>query len=504
MTTFKVSLKTRTPLHIGDGDELRQDFDFGVLSDRTYRLNDDAILQAKEAQVQSGARGEYPLLTKLLQEADYQNPAYFRYSLAGAPHSARVKSQIKDVHDRPYIPGSSLKGALRTALAWTGWDEVKPKLDRGAIGRSAQPLEKKLFGPDPTHDLLRALHVSDLRGAGKAGEGLMLINAQVLTTKNAKAPIEDLEAIRCEVTFKGSLTIDEVLFTSFTERELHFANRKHWLDELLIRVQRHSLARIEHLAEWFERAEGCEGIANFYRQLAGDRVASNAALVQIGWGAGWDGKTLWTHLQTDPVLFEQLVTDFGMHKASKDSPPRKVGDPFPRSKRAAIGKTNKPVAPLGWVLMELTPVGEPTPEWQAMIRTRESAPRIEITQPVVAPQAEPVKPTTASSLPPPRPTTPPPITESKPKPAPESRPLIAMFTERPKVGDQFKGKVTYVDGRELELSIPGLESSVAYAHIAEEDNNSSKRFKVGDTVMCEVIGLKQETNGRWQVQCQRG
>jgi CRISPR-associated protein Csm5 len=363
MTVYAVTLTTLTPLHIGDGDELKQDFDFVAWNGRTYRLDEDAILRAKEAQLIPDRAGQYPPPGHLLAEADYRNAALFRYVLPGVPRSkktdARVKSFIKDIYDRPYIPGSSLKGALRTALAWMGWTEVKPKLDRGAIGRNrswaGQPLERKLFGPDPNHDLLRALHVSDLARPGKAGEGLMLVNAQVLTKKSAGSPVE-LEAVESEVVLTGTLTIDDVLFGPLAESELHLANRKHWLDELMARAQKHSAARIVRLAEWYEKADGCEDVARFYRQLAEARLAANSAVLQIGWGAGWDGKTFSTHLQSDPQLFEQLVADFRLHRAAPGSPPRKPGDPFPRSKRAVMSVkagVAKPVAPLGWVLVEL-------------------------------------------------------------------------------------------------------------------------------------------------------
>jgi len=362
MTVYHVTLKTLTPLHIGDGDELRQDFDFATHNDRTYRLDEDAILSAKEAQW-SSLKGDYPPPGRLLVDADYSNAALFRYVLNGVPRSkktdARVKSHIKDVHDRLYVPGSSLKGGLRTALAWTGWGEVKPRLERASIGRNkswaAQPLERKLFGPDPNHDLLRALHVSDLHGPAKAGEGLILANAQVLTKKSAGSPVE-MEAVKGDMAFEGSLTVDDTLFGEMAERELHFANRKHWLDEMMARAQKHSLARIQQLAEWFEHADNCEPIARFYRQLAAARLGANAALMQLGWGAGWDGKTFWTHLQSDTRLFEELVKDFRMHKAAPGSPPRKPGDPFPRSKRAAMVVKEgvaRPAAAFGWVLVEL-------------------------------------------------------------------------------------------------------------------------------------------------------
>jgi CRISPR-associated protein Csm5 len=367
MTVYHVNLQTLTPLHIGDGDDLRQDFDFVVHNNHTYRLDEDAILLTKSDSLRPDAHGHYPPPGRLLKEADFQNGDLFRYILRGAARSvrtdARMKSFIKDVQDRPYIPGSSLKGAIRTALAWTGWDEVKPKLDRSAVGRSkswaGQPLEKKLFGPDPNHDLLRALHVSDLFGPGEAGEGLLIVNAQVLTRKNAESPIE-LEALPGDVAFRGSITIDETLFSSIAEPVLHFSNRRHWLDNLTARLQAHSKARIAELLEWFEAADQAyASVAKFYRRLHEIPLGASQALVQLGWGSGWDGKTFWTHLQTDPLLFEQLVKDFNMHKAGRDSPPRKPGDEFPRSKRAAMvirqGKAQA-VAPFGWVLVEITKV----------------------------------------------------------------------------------------------------------------------------------------------------
>lgn len=509
MTVYQVTLKTLTPLHIGDGDTLRQDFDFAAVNGRTYRLNEDAILLAKEAQWAASAGGNYPLPGKLLSEGDYKNTALFRYVVPGVPRSgktfAEVRSFIKDVFDRPYLPGSTLKGALRTALAWTGWAEVKPPLDRGAVGRNrswaAQPLEKKLFGPDPNHDLLRALHVSDLFGPEKAGEGLMLVNAQVLTKKSAGSPVE-LEAVKSGVLFHGTLTIDETLFGPLAERELHFANRKHWLMELMLRAQAHSRARIERLAAWYEQAEGCEAIARFYRQMQAAQVGNNAALIQIAWGAGWDGKTFSTHLQADPQLFEQLVSDFRLHKAGRGSPPRKAGDPFPRSKRVAMDKAEKPGAPLGWVLVELTPVGEPSAEWAAMMRRSQppagdalpsqARPPL-LVKPTPAPLATSVSSTEESASPaPPRP----------PKPAP--RPLTSSFTAPPNMGDRFKGEVFEVEGRRLLLSIPGLEDTVAYAVIEPEDNPGSKRIREGESVICEVAALTQEKSGCWRVRCRKG
>lgn len=363
MTVYQVTLKTLSPLHIGDGGELKQDFDFVARNGRTYRINEDALLQAKENLLRPDRAGKYPPPGVLISEPDMERVEFFRYSLKGIPRSkkvdARVKSFIKDIYDSPYIPGSSLKGALRTALAWTGWKETNVSINDVA-GRSrfwvGQSLERKLFGANPNMDLLRALHVSDLLGPKKPGGNLVLVNAQVLTKKSSGSPIE-LEAVAGDVAFNGSITIDDALFAPMTESILHFSNRKHWLYELMKRTQMHSSARIKELAEWFESSsENYHAVAKFYRQLAAVVVAENQALVQLGWGSGWDGKTFWTHLQQDQNRFERIVQDFRLHKAGRNSPPRKPGDAFPRSKRAAMIVKNgvsTAAAPFGWTLIEI-------------------------------------------------------------------------------------------------------------------------------------------------------
>lgn len=362
MATYKLTLQTLTPIHIGDGEELRHGFDFVIRNDRTWRLNEDAILDAKwdEMGLERRGRVRYPLPGEVLDKRDFENEDFFRYALRGVPRSrkadARLKTFIKDHQDRPYIPGSSLKGALRTALAWKGWDEIISKrVDRRDIGNrrswAGQSLERKLFGKDPNHDLLRALQVSDLHGDLNPGKSLAVVNAQVLTEKNLQSPIE-LEALLPNRTLTGTVVIEDYLFSQQAERELRFGSRKRWLDELMRRVQAHSKARIQNLLEWFGRADGAEKVAAFYYKLNALTLPKNQAFVQIGWGAGWDGKTFWTHLQEDEYLFEKLMRDFRLqHRRNWNAPPTKAKD-FPVSRRVVVSKGHI-AAPFGWAVLTM-------------------------------------------------------------------------------------------------------------------------------------------------------
>jgi CRISPR-associated protein Csm5 len=194
MPVYSCTITTITPLHIGDGGELRRDFDYVIKDKKTYRLNEDEIIKAKIKQIEEKLkRGECPPPGKLLNENDYSNPRLFRYVLNNVPRSdkpdARLKSCIKDCFDVPYIPGSSIKGALRTALAFEGWRKkniiLKEKIDK--IPRNskfpAESLEKEIFGENPNKDLLRSLHVSDFTPAENVNTEkiIRVVNMQVIT-----------------------------------------------------------------------------------------------------------------------------------------------------------------------------------------------------------------------------------------------------------------------------------------------------------------------------------
>jgi len=127
---------------------------------------------------------------------------------------------------------------------------------------------------------------------------------------------------------------------------------------------RHSQHRIDQLLAWFTNAQNGERLAEFYSKLAPINTGAQRAAIQLGWGEGWDAKTFGDHLQTNPELFERLVSDFRMNKMGPGGRGRHAGDPFPKSKRTMIlverDRDGRPVIiparPMGWVLIELTEV----------------------------------------------------------------------------------------------------------------------------------------------------
>lgn len=373
MTIFDIELSTITPVHIGDGVTLHNKFDYIFDRQTTSRLNEEAILSKYSERLVSGRDGTYPAPGSLLATSDMDNPELIRYAIPGAPRSGKgfseLKSCIKDVYDKPYIPGSSLKGSIRTALARAGYQEEhlsveKMDLSRARKAWAGQDLEKSLFGRDSNHSLMRALQVSDLtveEKFNKPGGGLKVYNVQVITHKSSSSPVE-LEGIRNGICFNGTIKIDSSLIPALSDtslyankarRELGFDKHANWLTTICERATRNSKERIARLQDWFSSVDGAEKIANFYAGLAAVEVRKNVALMQLGWGTGWDGMTFGALLQKDPVFFERIVEKFNMAMRSKSGLPRRVGDRFPKSRRV-IMQSGGYYAPLGWVMVEFT------------------------------------------------------------------------------------------------------------------------------------------------------
>ncbi|MBN2006221.1 MAG: type III-A CRISPR-associated RAMP protein Csm5, partial [Anaerolineae bacterium] len=119
--SYKATVTVLSPLHIGSGRDLLNDYDYAIHNKQTWRINENAWLDAQDTDDPAlMAQLEQIPPAQLLAPQDFQpDSPFFRYVIRGTPRAkgegAQVREQIKDVYDRPYVPGTSLKGALRTA-----------------------------------------------------------------------------------------------------------------------------------------------------------------------------------------------------------------------------------------------------------------------------------------------------------------------------------------------------------------------------------------------------
>ncbi len=370
---YQARITVLTPLHIGSGRDLLNEYDYAIYSGHTWRINDDALLEAQDLDDPRLADRLAAIPpAQLLRGGDFRpGSPFFRYVIRGTPRSqtsgAQVREQLKDVYDRPYLPGSSLKGALRTALAWKRWQALNLKPDVRNLNRrrefAAQWYEQELFsehsGKAPNRDTLRALQVADSAPVG--ADRLMLVNARVLNRGGTLGSPIELEAVRPDTVFETEIKLDTALFSAWAKSKGLKLKGSDLLLNFPAVVREYVARRLERQAAWFEQIPGAEKVVKYYRELAGIKLPASAFFLQIGWGGGWESKTFGDHLQADQRFMESILrppkeVGYGLARGR-----RKPGDPFPKSRRVLVqvqrapdGQTREtPLYPLGWVLVEI-------------------------------------------------------------------------------------------------------------------------------------------------------
>ncbi len=371
-TLYHATVTVLSPLHIGSGRDLLNDYDYAIHQGQTWRINEEALLEAQNVDDPALADrlARTPPAQLLNKLADfYPNSPFFRYVIKGTPRAtgegAQVREQIKDVYDRPYLPGTSFKGALRTAIAWVAWEKLRLHPDRTQLGRNrqfaAQWYEQEIFsehsGKAPNKDTLRALQVSDSAPVG--ADRLMIVNVRVLNRGGTLGSPIEVEALRPDTTFEVSLKLDLALFSEWAKANGLEMQGRAVLQNLPAMVQNYTAARLVQEADWLSRIPGAEKVATFYREMRQAKVGTTAFIMQLGWGTGWEGKTFGSRLQADQAFMEGVINDFRLARGK-----RRSGDPFPKSRRVLVqvqrsqdGRTQEiPLYPLGWVLVELKAV----------------------------------------------------------------------------------------------------------------------------------------------------
>lgn len=352
LRTHRWTLTLLTPLHIGSGDSLWEDFDFVTVGDETVVLDKEKVWRAALFDEQNALNRTllHQPPGNLVSPEDLRPESPFvRYRMQGTPHGAEVRAQLKDVHGRPYLPGSTLKGALRTVMLWEKIRTEQIKVRPDSLGRNrnwaAQSLEKAAFGRDPQHDLLRALRVTDSAGASR--ESLRLVRAYAFGPGRGpdatQIPI-NVEAVIDGTTFTTEVTVDRYALEQLTGNpDIDLAGK---LPEI---ARQWAKAQLTHEAEVY-RSRGWQ-IPRQVNRILQQTMAKweDVFLLQLGWGTGWTTKTIGPLLSKS--LQDQIVGRYGLSRG-KHHP----GDEFPKSRRMS-GEPGprgpRPALPFGWVLVKM-------------------------------------------------------------------------------------------------------------------------------------------------------
>lgn len=394
-STYHCELKILSPLHIGSGKKLNRGLDFLLQDSKVLILNIEKLM--KEA-VQRGSKA-LDSLTLAIEENDLQG--WLKTEGVAVHDVAKSSYTVSDSHIReiaahiysgtgiPLIPGTSIKGAFRTALLFSldkddGHDLVenvlKKLLEHNKINLKFADSEiiSKFLGKDPKFNIMRSLLVGDFhKVSGSMSLPLTYVyklgNNKKLIRKKTHNNNYDMkifpESLQTGSKALGQIAFDNFLadnavgragFETFTKK-LSLT----WLLEALKLKTKNTLDyEIYYLTKHVGKEQKLLKMISFYEQLRSsfEKLQDNQAIFQMAWGSGWRG-------MTGPLLEEQDLTS-QVRKKFKLADKHTVF-PFPKSRKVAI--TSEGARPFGWTKITFYDKGEIKKQEILEIRKREEA-----------------------------------------------------------------------------------------------------------------------------------
>jgi CRISPR type III-A-associated RAMP protein Csm5 len=362
-----------TPIHIGNGDKLQQDIDFfhdrnaihvihrQRLFNEIQKMGKSGITEFSRA-IEDGRMADWIRRRKLLNIVR----AYSAPFGNNRPPSS-ITIQLRDGLGRPLVPGSSLKGSIRTAviLKLAREDSNKMFLHREIESYSKrqpelpkfpdQGLCRKLLGETPNENLMRCLTISDVTFEPSEIALQMISMDRMISAErmSTKFPIF-VESVQAGSKGSGQLSFDLYLKEADRHKKCFDFKVSMELSVLLQAIRQRTKQAIGHEIEFFKKLNGvhCHELVAFYKELSErqETLPENQTLLQLGWGSGWMS-------MTGPLLTqEDLKQNKSALRENLKLAYKHLKFPFPKSRK--VSSITGHSVPMGWILLCLTPMEE--------------------------------------------------------------------------------------------------------------------------------------------------
>jgi CRISPR-associated protein Csm5 len=378
-------LTTLTPTLVGDGDRLAP-IDYMIWKDQVNVLDQWRIF----AILAKGPRldGYLSQLAKA-QKLDFASWGGFAQNYAGRriPFESFSMTPVwnRAFADQcfiptfcagpsgPYLPGSALKGALRTGLVYSRWREKDNVYERAAAQikperiprRLAPAIEETSIGGSGA-DRMRGASVGDSKPVAREAFKVYLLRTATVVPKgseqfdlgwkgqgrggtSAENSVPTFAEMAAEGTvFEGRFGTSEFLASDEIREVLKWrealtpaalaAGANAWAEQALtLHRQYAERLKMKALREEVERLQAA---------LAESRMRTGACLVNIGWGGGLLGKS--ATLDGDSEGARSLLRQLPYYQRAIQT-----GLPFPKTRRIVF-RDGSPATLPGWALVDLS------------------------------------------------------------------------------------------------------------------------------------------------------
>jgi CRISPR-associated protein Csm5 len=383
---MKVRLIALTPLHIGGREGALNPLEFVLFENRCYVVSENKLATALQEQNKVDlfytwfANRSRPALRDFLREQRLLDARFLKriaaYSSAAPVRIEReMRPCVRDAFSRPFIPGTSLKGAIRTAVLYKSLKDLTPDLrkeflhdrvtdhldeydrdPRGQRGdrrfqnnfkqRFSQKLDMNFFQRftlretgeyDPHTDVFRCLRVTD--SAPLPCDAAQVEEVKIYSARSSESPKDwsfYIECLPAGSAVELELSVDEMTLAEFRKR-----NQKTWFE-----TDFSALEKMLHnpLQVWAEMGQELwqEETQFFAKEFGFSDVmpeSKGQPMIRLGWGGGLLGTSV-DMLLPGPLRQRLRDTLFDDRKNT----------PAPKSRRL-IENSNERI-PLGWATIE--------------------------------------------------------------------------------------------------------------------------------------------------------
>jgi CRISPR-associated protein Csm5 len=365
----KYRLVCLTPTLIGDGQKLAP-IDYMVWKDHVNVLDQRRIFRL----LAKGPRLDgYLAQLKKAEKLDFGSWGGFAQNFAGRripfehpsaiPYWERARAEnlfIPTFAVSPsgaYVPGTAIKGALRTGAVFNLWSEatirdLAARLADDRLPRNfAAKAEDSVLG-GPGANRMRRVSAGDSSPIAHSTMKVYLLRVATLVARGAKfevgwkSPrgsvdsrhIEDATPIFAEMAAPGTVFSGDWRERSAADRgKLFQASNKHAAALIARHKEYAASAGLPYLAATMAALEARAG------EIGG---RADVCLLSIGWGGGLLGKA--AYLNTQDESYRKILRHLPLYQKAIQS-----GLPFPKTRRIVF-QQNQPASLPGWVMLEVS------------------------------------------------------------------------------------------------------------------------------------------------------
>ncbi|TXT61148.1 MAG: hypothetical protein BAJALOKI3v1_820003 [Promethearchaeota archaeon] len=422
---FDVEYKIVTPVHIGNGIQLPKT-EFGAIKTKNVlrKIDFDNFIESipsdKIGQISKDLRtAENEFLNQILHMSEndleqiakeYDLLCYFNYHYEDIKKIREITAHIKNPFSKPYIPGSSIKGWIRTAILsyylrkikdtnifFDDFNKKLPSLPKG--GRKlyyekrdmGDIFEKRIFGGDPREDIFRFISVPDTTPIDPDQLRLGFIQIFHPTEQRGNYKFDSLqfsqylEVLKKNTTLKSKIIFSQEL-DDFKKEYLQSDNfstkLRKYIIENLIELPRKELIKeittinnnlsknimeynykylttlnreigsqeLDSLVDYYENE-----LFPFYDEII---EKNNQFLLRLGASTEWHSKTVGLEimrylLREKHVDFNNFYDGMNQLKLFKGQKMHKHFELTPISRSYLVDENLRPSQPLGWVKAEI-------------------------------------------------------------------------------------------------------------------------------------------------------